>query len=225
MAATIPSFLTGANAKIKINDVVMAFATDIQYSIAVAHASPRVLGRYEVEEHQPLKYDVRGSFTIIRYTDAPGINAFQPTKTTEELVLPTGNGIAGQVLAPHVVKTTTAVGGPVGGISDANPSGNGIGKWQKEAGGVFGDIFTGAGATGSLDPSKMHRALGFEIEIHQKTGDGTRSIARFRGCRITTTNFRIDKKSVAKQSFEFIAQYGDEDSFITGESGVGQQFS
>lgn len=225
MAATIPSFLTGANAKIKINDVVMAFATDIQYSIAVAHASPRVLGRYEVEEHQPLKYDVRGSFTIIRYTDAPGIKTFQPTKTTEELVFPGGSPVAGTLAIPHVIKTTTTAGSPVTTIGDASPNGNGIGKWQKGAGGVFGDIFTGAGATGSLDPSKMHRALGFEIEIHQKTGDGTRAIARFRGCRVTTTTFRIDKKSVAKQSFEFIAQYGDEDSFVTGESGVGQQFS
>jgi hypothetical protein len=219
MAKQIPAFLTGANAKIKVNDVVLAFATDISYAISINHVSPRVLGRYEVEEHQPVRYDVKGSFTVIRYTDAPGIKSFQPTQTITTNPADNPNPQPGQLAIPS--QQIVAAGSPQGGIKDANKDkGNGIGSWEKN-----GDIFTSGGAVGSLDPSKFHRAMSFDIEIWQKTGDGDHAIARFRNCRISHTGFKLTKKSEARQVFEFIAQYGDEDTFVTGESGVGQQYS
>lgn len=62
-----PFFLTGANAKIKVNGFTVAFATDISYRVEVKHADPRILGMYEGHSIEPLAYHVSGSFTVIRY--------------------------------------------------------------------------------------------------------------------------------------------------------------
>lgn len=67
MAGLAPFFLTGANAKIKLNDKTIAFAQDFSYSVNVKHIAPKVLGRYEVDSIEPMSYEVSGSFSIIRY--------------------------------------------------------------------------------------------------------------------------------------------------------------
>lgn len=185
MSKKIPTFLTGANAKIKVNGRTIALATSVSYNIDVNHASPRVLGRYEVEEHQPLTYDVSGSFSIIRYVGGPGHDA----------------------------------------LKDTNNEGNGIGYWGTTSRNKGEQLLTNGSVNGSFDPSKMHRPIGFEIEIYQKTTDGSYAVARFRGVRISSTSFNMQKKSAAAQSFEFKAQYADEDSFGAAISGVGQQFA
>jgi len=206
MARQIPSFLTGANAKIKINGQVMAFATDIAYNITVTHGSPRVLGRYEVEENQPLKYDVKGSFSILRYVASPGILATTVTN-------PNNNGFAGAINF-----------GTSGGIADASNKGSGIGSYTDVSDPLEASI-TNGGAVGSLDPGKLYRALSFTIEIWQKTVDGDCAVARFRNCRISQADMDLSKKKNARQTFQFLAQYADEDTFVTNESGTGQQYS
>jgi hypothetical protein len=67
MAGKQPFFLTGANAKIKVNGVTLAFATNLSYSVRVEHATPTVLGMYEPSSIEPLSYMVTGQFTVIRY--------------------------------------------------------------------------------------------------------------------------------------------------------------
>lgn len=67
MAEKVPFFLTGCNAIIKVNGLVIAFATDVGFSAKIRQQSPRVLSKYEVETHVPLSYDVAGQFSIIRY--------------------------------------------------------------------------------------------------------------------------------------------------------------
>jgi hypothetical protein len=67
MAGKQPFFLTGANAKIKVNGVTLAFATNLSYSVRVDHATPTVLGMYEPSSIEPLSYMVTGQFTVIRY--------------------------------------------------------------------------------------------------------------------------------------------------------------
>ena len=67
MAGMKPFFLTGANAKIKVNNVTLAYCTNLSYSITVNHASPKVLGMFEPTSIEPLGYTVTGSFTVIRY--------------------------------------------------------------------------------------------------------------------------------------------------------------
>lgn len=67
MAGVKPFFLTGANAKIKVNGKTLAYCTSLSYSVKVAHATPTVLGMYEASSIEPIGYQVTGSFSIIRY--------------------------------------------------------------------------------------------------------------------------------------------------------------
>lgn len=67
MSGLAPFFITGATAKIKLNDRTVAFCQDFQYTVNVRHASPKVLGRYEVDSLEPLSYEVSGSFSVVRY--------------------------------------------------------------------------------------------------------------------------------------------------------------
>lgn len=219
MAKKKPFFLTGANAKIKLNGRILAFATDISYSVTVRHASPRVLGRFEVETHQPLTYDVEGTFTIIRYAkdlkSALGSNA--PGQVSDR-----GDGVGSWGL--H-----TGVGGAIGGALGLP---------------TFSGQFDGK-ADEALIPSRMFQSSLFDIEIIQKTSNESGSgpsflenilgigggvegecvVAKLQGCRIEQADFSLSKRSPALQTFRFKAQYAHEDTFIARKSGVGQELS
>lgn len=67
MSGLRPFFLTGANAKIKLNGKTLAFCTELSYSIQILHQTPKILGMYEGSSVEPLGYTVSGSFSIIRY--------------------------------------------------------------------------------------------------------------------------------------------------------------
>lgn len=85
-----PFFLTGATAKIKVNDLTLAYCTNISYSVTVNHATPRVLGMYEPTSVEPTGYLVTGTFTVVRYAaDAKGkIGGKSPDGASDK-----GNGI------------------------------------------------------------------------------------------------------------------------------------
>ena len=44
MSGMVPFFLTGANAKIRVNGRTMAFCTNVSYSTRVMHKNPKILG-------------------------------------------------------------------------------------------------------------------------------------------------------------------------------------
>lgn len=90
MSGVKPFFLTGANAKIRVNGKTLAYCTNVSYSVVVAHATPQVLGMYEASSVEPLSYMVTGQFSVIRYiADAvKEINKPHPSGVNE-----TGNGI------------------------------------------------------------------------------------------------------------------------------------
>jgi hypothetical protein len=99
-------FISGANATIRVNGVLVAFATDMQYRIEVKHASPHILGVYEAVEISPLSIEVTGSFSVIRYhkhvkealdvtfagnqSDANGVGTFGLNDVVAALGLPVG---------------------------------------------------------------------------------------------------------------------------------------
>jgi hypothetical protein len=88
MSGKKPFFLTGANAKIVVNNKTLAFATNVSYQVIVNHASPIVLGMYEATSIEPLSYNVSGQFSVIRYVadvKNTGINNVADSST--------GNGI------------------------------------------------------------------------------------------------------------------------------------
>jgi len=78
MSGIKSGFLTGANARIKITgkytgteagaDVLLAFATDLTYSIDVATMPITSMNRYAPVTNEPMAYSVSGGFTITRYT-------------------------------------------------------------------------------------------------------------------------------------------------------------
>lgn len=190
MAGKKPFFVTGANAVINVGGVPVAFATDVSYRISVAHASPRVLGKFEVERHQPLKYDVSGNFTVIRYV----------------------RNVTQAIPSPHPA---------------ADRRGNGAGHFGTTSGDFLTSAFglEGGRPNDNFDPSAMLRSGVFDIDIFQKIDGDNCQIAKLRGCRMVETELRVAKKGVAMQSFNFMAQYADEDSFTADKSGVGQELT
>lgn len=186
MAGVKPLFLTGANAKIKVNNTTLAYCTNISYSVEIKHAAPKVLGMFESTGIEPLGYSVTGSFTIIRY----------------------------------IADARDRIGGTT--VHNANEAGDGIGKWGKDD---FVSRLSDGRAYDAMNPAKMDKAVGFDIDIYQKLpGDQLQSVAKIRGARITRADFNVGNKTAATQVFQFTALYADEDSFLADFSGQGQQW-
>jgi len=188
VAGMKPFFLTGANAKIRVNGATLAYCTNLSYSVTVSHSTPTVLGMYEPSSVEPTGYLVSGTFTIIRYV----------ADVKDELG-----------------KTP----------NDTSNTGNGIGNWGVKKSSKIIDLSGSDGKVyDNLNPGKLERATGFEIEIFQKTENKNISVAKIRGARITKADFMLAKNSPAAQTFQFTALYADEDSFLADFSGRGQQF-
>ena len=68
MAGKKTTLLTGSNAKIKVNGVTLAYATDIQYSTTTHTFPVETMGRYEVVTSEPIATTVSGNFAVVRYT-------------------------------------------------------------------------------------------------------------------------------------------------------------
>ena len=225
MAATTPFFLTGAAAKILLNNKTVAFATDISYRISVKHAAPRVLGRYEVEVIEPLSYDVTGSFTIIRYSR--GLKPFLKETNTPHDANNDGNGIGSFGSGSFGATLGSALGLPT---ADGQFDGK---------------------ANESFIPARMFQSKMFDIEIRQKVAAGSTktqqqnfqdtillnalggtsvsdnetTVVLLRNCRIEEADFKMTKRGAATQTFSFKARYADDDTYIAAKSGVGQELS
>lgn len=72
MAGIKPSFVTGANAKIKAGDLTLAYAQDVSYNVTVTTIPIETMGRYEVVSNEPVAYFVDGTLSVIRYTSVAG---------------------------------------------------------------------------------------------------------------------------------------------------------
>lgn len=200
MSGKVPFFLTGANARILLNNRTVAYASNVSYKISVKHASPRVLGRVEVEVHQPVAYDVTGSLTVIRY--ARGLKDYVEGNgnASPEDSSSLGNGIGSY--------KTSSMGGIAAAIGLPSPDG-----------------FDGR-ANEAFIPNRMYQSSMFDIEIRQKIDAGEEvKVVLLRDCRIEEGTFVLNKRGVATQTYTFKARYADEDTFIARKSGVGQELS
>jgi hypothetical protein len=197
MAGLKPFFITGANAKVKLNDKTLAFCTDLSYTIQIAHQTPKILGMYEGSSVEPLGYMVTGSFAVVRYAKdaAETIGGKRPNGVTQN---DAGNGAGNW-------------GGVWGGTAGDFLARNGVGNDGR--------------ANESLDPSKLQNATTFDIQVYQKTPNGQLGIANIRNARITSASFSMSKRGAAIQRFEFTALYVDEDSFVADFSGKGQHLT
>lgn len=195
MSGLRPFFLTGANAKIRLNGKTLAFCTDLSYSIQVLHQTPKVLGMYEGSSVEPLGYTVSGTFTVIRYVKG--------TKKSSGTDLPSGaakndagNGVGNWGAAWD--KAAVAIG------NDGRPNEN-LDPSRLEDGATF-DI-------------EVFQKVGKKDGQKEDLG-----VAKIRNCRITQSDFSLSKKGAAVQRFSFTALYVDEDSFKADFSGQGQHF-
>ena len=77
MSGKVPSFITGANAKIQLNVAnsdgtstpkTLAYASDLSYVVDTITIPVESFGRYEAASNEPISYTVSGSFNVIRYT-------------------------------------------------------------------------------------------------------------------------------------------------------------
>lgn len=196
MSGRAPFFITGGNAKIRVNGVTLAFVTDFRYTIKINHSDVRILGVYEHDTAEPLSYDVNGGFTVVRYVEGRK-----------------------SALERQGFKSPD-------GVSNL---GNGVGSWTRNQPRSIGSTIKSSGnftndgrANEALDPGKLHTGTWFDIEFYQKVPGGQTGVARIRNCRITQADAQVNKRGVLVQSFQFIANAVDEDSFIATPSGVGQ---
>lgn len=196
MSGKVPFFITGNNAKIRVNGVTLAFVTDFRYTIKINHSDVRILGVYEHDTAEPLSYDVNGGFTVVRYVEGRK-----------------------SALERQGFKSPD-------GVSNL---GNGVGSWTRnQPRGIGGTVrssgnFTNDGrANEALDPGKLQTGTWFDIEFYQKVPGGQTGVTRIRNCRITQADSQVSKRGVLVQSFQFIANAVDEDSFLATPSGVGQ---
>ena len=68
MSGKVPSFVTGANAKIKCGGLTFAYASDVSYQVAVDTVPIETMGRYEAVSNEPVNYSVGGELSVVRYT-------------------------------------------------------------------------------------------------------------------------------------------------------------
>ena len=203
MAGMKPFFLTGANAKIRVNNKTLAYCTNLSYSVQVNHASPRVLGMYEPTSIEPLSYLVTGQFTVVRY------------------VADVKNNVGGKV--PNGVYE----GG--NGIGSYGP--DGLGKRLKEGfnfsapdGRTYDNLNPSKLEKATGFEIYVFQKLRTATNTEGSDRDGVQSVARIREARITRADFNLGNNSPAMQTFNFTALYVDEDSFLADFSGFGQQF-
>lgn len=199
MAGLAPFFITGANAKIKMNGITLAFCTNLSYSIVVNHTTPVLLGMYEPASIEPQSYKVTGSLTIVRYANNVKSQLEHAGYKTPHSVSPDGNGI--------------------GSITPSSGFGDKLLR-------TINPLSSDGRSDESFDPSKLQNATFFDIEVFQKMPGGgeNRGVAKIRSCRLTRTDVGISKKNPTMQTFQFTALYVDEDSFNADFSGTGQQF-
>jgi hypothetical protein len=201
MSSKAPFFITGGNCKIRVNGVTLAFATDFRYSIKIKHSNVKILGVYEHDTAEPLSYDVDGSFTVIRYVEGLKKNLTNQGFNIPEGVSNSGNGVG-----------SFTRNGP---IEDVN-------SLRRTLQNVSYALVDDGRANEALDPSKLSTGSWFEIEFYQKIPGGQTGIAKIKGCRIVQADAQIQRRGVFSQTFQFVANGVDEDSFLASESGVGQ---
>lgn len=79
MSGKKPSFISGANAKIKVGGKTFAYASDVSYSVSVDTIPVETMGRYEAVSNEPVNYSVRGDLSVVRYTAVAKTNGMPGT--------------------------------------------------------------------------------------------------------------------------------------------------
>lgn len=203
----MPSFITGANAKIVIDDITLAFAQDVSYQVSINTIPIRGMGKLEVSAYEPVSYNVTGSITVVRYTKDAG-SSFSKIYTTTMI------DTDGDPATPAVPVITEVVGSPRKLINGANEKGNSIDRWNTKTSNIGHH----------LNPGKMLSSLTFDLEIITKINStgviNTESVIKVRDCRITGKTGSLSKRGLMMDQFSFNAILVDNDEDFSA-SGTG----
>jgi hypothetical protein len=210
MAGVMPSFITGANAKIVIDDITLAFAQDVSYQISINTIPIRAMGKLEVSAHEPISYNVTGSITVVRYTKDAGSSLSRIYTTT----LVDTDGDPATAAVPVI---TEVVGSPRKLINGANEKGNSVDRWNTKTSNIGLH----------LNPGKMLSSLTFDLEIITKINStgvvDAESVIKVRDCRITGKTGSLNKRGLMMDQFSFNAILVDNDEeFKASGTGWGE---
>lgn len=188
-----PIFLSGAYAVISVAGKKLAFCRGISVRIEVPHSNNKVLGMYESADMQPQSYNISGSFSVYRYI-ANSLGENENFISSEQ--------------SPHNV---------------LDKKGNGVGTFYNN----FFDFFIHGRANDNFNPAYLMYSTTFDIAVYQIVQDDIglekRLVPAFvlRQCRLIASDISVMKREISTQNFSFMANYIDEDSFISGISGSG----
>ena len=203
-------FLTGANCRIRIGTTLVALATGVSCRVTVNHATPRLLGQYEVADIQPVSYEVTGQLTIIRYTR--GLKeAMEDAGLGTPNVPPEGNSVG----------SYNSNSGHLDAASLQNVLEPDIASSFKPSTFFRSQKFDIEIIQTNAVTGEANREDRFGIASREK---GT-PVVRIQNCRFTSLELTISKTGVAQQAYQFTAQYYHDDTFIARKSGVGQDLS
>jgi len=192
MAGRQPFYLTGANAKIRINNRTIAFCTDISYSIIVNHEVPIVLGMYEGSSVEPLSYEVTGAFSIIKYTAGFKTDIDGPPPIVSE----SGNGIG--AWGPDTLFKRLAKGlditGPDGRAYDSlNP------RKLETAAGFEIEIAQKINDTDNRSVARIRNCRITKADFRLSKGDAARQAFQFRALYVDEDTFLADFSGFGQQ--------------------------
>lgn len=189
MAGKKPSFITGANAKIKVGGKTFAYASDVSYQVLVDTIPIETFGRYEAVTNEPVNYSVGGELSVVRYTSIAKANNMPGTATK-------GNGLGNVDM------------GTTGGIgSDHINPGNilfsqtwDLAVFQKEQ-----NVATAGAAAGSVSGAAV-------------TTESIEFIT-IKDCRFTRKSSSLNKRGILVDRLAFVGILADDDSFDASFSG------
>lgn len=193
MANQVPTFITGANAKITVDGVTFAYASDVSYQVVVDTIPIETMGRYEAVTNEPVNYTVTGDLSVVRYTSL--------ANNTAETSSSKGNGL-----------------GNVTGTSGETQSfqfdpGNMLtsSSWDLV---VYQKYATGAGLTGT-----SAIASGSADAAAIATGVSQLGVIRIADCRFNRKAAGINKRGILVDRLSFVGILASDESFAASPSG------
>lgn len=187
-----PFFLTGATAKVKIGGITMAYCAELQFSVQLPSAAPKILGMLESETIETLSYDVVGSFLLVRY--AAGVaSAYRAGTKAPSGVNGLGNGIGVWKKDNMFLANLKAAT-----FFDLD---------------VFQKNMTNVLDTSVLVPDPLNpvfKAVGGTIS--------TTPVFKIKKCKIIGMDTQIGKRAISMQTFVFRGCAEDEESLTNGTS-------
>jgi hypothetical protein len=193
VANQVPTFITGANAKITVDGITFAYASEVSYQVVVDTIPIETMGRYEAVTNEPVNYSVSGELSVVRYTSLA--NKTADTGSSK------GNGL-----------------GNVTGTSGENQSfqfdpGNMLtsSSWDLV---VYQKYATGAGLTGT-----SLIAGGTTDAGAIATGVSQLGVIKVADCRFNRKAAGINKRGILVDRLSFVGILASDESFVSSPSG------